>query len=766
MKKDNLSAKQKCRFLLWFWGIIIAGIIGIALIFTSIALGWIGYVPTQDELENPTNKFATEIFSSDFEVLGTFFTARENRVNADYNELAPCLVQALVATEDARFYKHSGIDGKSTVRALFLLGRRGGGSTLTQQLAKQHYSKPTGNFWERLIQKPVEWVIAVQLERLYTKEEIIAMYLNKFDFLNNAVGIKTAAKVYFNTTPDQLRIEQAATLIGMCKNPTAFNPASHRETTRQRTKKRRNIVLAQMCKYHYITKAERDSLQQLDLVLNYHRVDHKLGSAPYFREYLRRYLQAKKPKRSNYANWQLKPYGQYYLDSLAWATDPLYGFIEKNPKSDGSHYSLYNDGLKIYTTIDSRMQRYAEEAVKQHLSELQGKFFKDQKGKKKAPFSRNTDDARINSIMNRAMRNTDRYRSMKKMHASDAEIEAAFNTPCEMNVFSWDGIIDTVMSPMDSIRYLKYFARTGMISIDPINGHVKAYVGGPDFTYFQYDMATQGRRQVGSTIKPYLYTLAMNNGYWPCTKVLDQKVTLYDKLGRPFTPRGSKGTGEEITLRRGLQTSNNNISAYLMGQFTPETLAKLMRSFGIRGYIDPTVSLCLGSCDVTVGEMADAYTTFPNKGIRIEPLFVTRIEDNNGNIIASFVPRTTEVIDETTSYKMIDIMRAVVDGGTGSRIRSRYGITAPACGKTGTTNDNSDGWFIGYVPSLVTGVWVGFEDRDIHFTNMSEGQGASMALPIWGLYMKKVYGDPSLGYSQSEHFNVPERFDPNEGCRQ
>lgn len=764
MTQKGFTQKSKTKILTIIWGTVLTGILCVTAIFFFIAKGWIGYVPPLRELENPKNNAATQIFSSDGKVLGTFFIAEENRVSCNYNEISEHVIHALVATEDERFYKHCGIDGKSTLRAFLFLGKRGGGSTITQQLAKQHYSAPAKNVFQRAIQKPVEWVIAVQLERIYTKEEILAMYLNKFDFLNNAVGIHTAARVYFNKEPKDLKIEEAAMLIGMCQNPSLYNPASRKEATRERARARRNVVLNQMYKNDFISKAERDSLQQTEVALDFHRVDHKDGVAPYFREYLRRYLQAKEPKRSDYAKWQLSNRGQFYQDSVAWVNDPLYGFLEKYRKKDGSKYSLYYDGLRIYTTINYDMQVAAEEAVKEHLTKLQKDFFADKKGNPKAPFSRNVDDERIESIMKRAMKNTDRYRMMKKAGASESKIEKAFNTPVEMTVFSWAGELDTIMTPMDSIRYLKHFARTGVMSMDPVNGHVKAYVGGPNFTYFQYDMATMGRRQVGSTVKPYLYTLAMNEGYCPNTHVVDQKITLYDALGRPFTPRGNAGTGQVITLLRGLQTSNNNISAYLMSLFTPEQLVALMRSFGIQGPIDPTVSLCLGSCEVTVGEMVDAYTTFPHKGVRMSPIFVTRIEDKNGNVIEEFHSTPTEVIDESTSYKMITMMRAVVDGGTGSRIRSRYGITAPACGKTGTTNDNSDGWFIGYVPRLVTGVWVGFEDRDIHFTNMAEGQGASMALPIWGLYMQKIYNNKKLGYSQEENFEIPAEYNPNRDC--
>lgn len=767
MSKETITTKQKRRFLIWFWSIFGVGILLAVFLFYLIAKGWIGYMPAIDELENPKNKYATEIYSSDMEVIGRFFIAKENRINVTYNELSPNLVNALIATEDIRFHKHSGIDGWALARAVVLRGifhqkSAGGGSTITQQLAKQLYSPPARNLLQRALQKPIEWVISVQLERLYTKEEIMTMYLNKFDFLNNAVGIKTASQVYFGTTPDKLTIEQAATLVGMCKNPWLYNPVRRNEKSTQR----RNVVLKQMEKADFITEEELDSIKQIPLTLDYHKVDHKLGLAPYFREYLRRLLTAPKPDRRDYTSWHLVPYGQYYMDSLAWETDPLYGFIEKNPKSDGSKYNLYTDGLKIYTTIDSRMQRYAEEAVEKHFKELQASFFKEQKNRKKAPFARYISDEDIDKFMRQAMTQTDRYRSMKRNGATEAEITEAFNTPVEMSVFSYDGIIDTIMSPLDSIRYNKHFARCGFMSMDPSSGHVKAYVGGPDFSHFQYDMVNMGRRQVGSTIKPFLYTLAMNEGLWPCDKTINQPITLKDGLGRDFTPRNASKAriGEEVTLRWGLANSNNWITAYLMSLFTPEQLVKLMRSFGIKGELIPVISIALGPSEVTVAEMVNAYTTFPNKGIRIDPIYVTRIEDANGNLVAEFMPKTTEVIDEETSYKMLNMLTSVMDNGTGIRVRYRYNVNAPAGGKTGTTQNNSDGWFIGFTPTLVSGVWVGWEDRSVHFSNMAEGQGASMALPIWAYYMDKVLKDPELGYDPNERFDIPSWFDPNAGC--
>lgn len=768
-KKDvEKKSKGKKIFLGVFWGLFLVGILTAVLLFWMITKGWLGYLPDIDELQNPKNKYATEVYSADLQLLGRYFYSKDNRVGVNYADISPNVINALIATEDERFMDHSGIDGRALMRVLiktaFLQQRSaGGGSTITQQLAKQLYSPQADNIFERALQKPNEWVIAVELERLYTKQEIITMYLNQFDFLNNAVGIKSAAQVYFNTTPANLSIEQAATLVGMCKNPSYYNPVRHNERTRER----RNMVFHQMVKADFITQAECDSLQQLPLELDFHRVDHKLGLAPYFREYLRRIMTAKEPKESNYASWQQQ---QYLEDLDDWNNNPLYGFCNKNKKADGTPYNIYSDGLRIYTTIDSRMQQYAEEAVNEHMQELQEKFFKEKKGRSYAPFSRHLTQEEISSIMTRTKRQSERYWGMKREGATEAEIDSAFNTPVEMEVFSYNGMIDTIMSPMDSIRYHKYFLRCGMMSIDAKSGYVKAYVGGPSFEQFQYDMATRGRRQVGSTIKPYLYTLAMEEGMWPCDKTIYQPITLMDANGIPWSPRNSDSKaddliGKEVTLQWGLTNSNNWISAYLMSLYTPESFVKLLRSFGMRGPIDPVVSLCLGPCEISVAEMVDAYTAFPNKGIRIEPLYVTRIEDRNGNVIASFTPKTHEIFSEETSYKMITMLRNVIDHGTGVRVRYRYGLEMPMGGKTGTTQNNSDGWFMGFTPSLVTGVWVGGEDRAIHFDRISDGQGASMALPIWALYMKKVLANPETGYSPMEEFDIPEDFNPNAGCQ-
>lgn len=758
-KKQSVSPTFKKKFLCWFWGIFAGGVLLVVLIFWMITKGWLGYLPPLDELQNPKNRFATEVFSSDMQSLGRFYR-KENRVGVTYDQISPYMIDALIATEDARFYNHTGVDAKGLTRAILMLGRAGGGSTITQQLAKQLWSPRANNIFERALQKPIEWVIATKLERLYSKEEILTMYLNQFDFLYNAVGVKSAAQVYFSTTPADLKIEEAATLVGLCKNPALYNPIRRPE----RALARRNTVLGQMCKYDYITPEVRDSLQALPIDIKYQSVDHKQGLAPYFREYLRGVLTAKQPKASNYPEWNKQ---QYEIDLKQWKENPLYGFCNKNHKPDGTPYDLYQDGLRIYTTIDSRMQQYAEEAVNEHIQALQKDFYKEKKGKSYAPFSRDLSREEIDGIMNRAMRQTDRYRAMKKDGKSETEIREAFNTPVEMRVFSYNGMIDTVMTPLDSIRWNKYFLRCGFMSMDPHTGTVKAYVGGPNFSQFQYDMVNTGRRQIGSTVKPYLYTLAMDEGMWPCDSTVNDSVTLIDGNGVRWTPRDThvKNRGEMVTLNWGLQQSSNWITAYLMSLYTPEQLVRLMRSFGIEGQLDPVVSICLGPCEVSVKEMVDAYTTFPNKGIRVEPLYVTRIEDNNGNVLATFTPKTYEIISETTAYKMIYMLRNVMDHGTGVRARLRYGLKAPMGGKTGTSQNNSDGWFVGFTPSLVSGVWVGGEDRSIHFDRMALGQGANMALPIFSLYMQKVYADPNLGYDTAEQFDIPAWFDPEQGCK-
>ena len=749
---------KKVVKILWILIALIALVC--VFIFFSIAKGWIGYMPPVEDLENPNYKFATEVFSDDGKVLGTYSYSKENRVFVGYNDLSPYVINALIATEDVRFAEHSGIDAIALTRAVvkrgvFMQKNAGGGSTITQQLSKQLYSPSADNIMERLFQKPIEWVIAVKLERYYTKEEILTMYLNKFDFLNNAVGIKTAAFTYFGCEPKDLKIEEAATLIGMCKNPSLYNPVRFNE----RSRGRRNVVLDQMRKAGYISEAECDSLQTLPLKLIYNRVDHKEGLATYFREYLRGVLTAKKPDKADYRGWQMQ---KYYEDSLDWENNPLFGWCEKNTKKDGTKYNLYTDGLKIYTTIDSRMQKYAEEAVTEHLKELQGYFFKEKKGAKKAPYTFRLTQEQVDEILGRAMRLSDRYRIMKKDGASEAEIKKAFDTPEEMSVFSWEGEKDTIMTPMDSIRYYKFFLRAGFMSMDPHNGYVKAYVGGPNYHYFQYDMAMVGRRQIGSTMKPFVYSLAMENGISPCDQIRHVEYHGFDENGTPWSPRNAnnKRYGEMVTVKWGLANSDNWITGHLMGKLNPYNLKRLIHTFGVRNReIVPSIALCLGPCEISVGEMVSAYTAFANKGLRVSPLFVTRIEDNDGNVLATFSPEMQEVISVSSAYKMLVMLRAVINEGTGGRVR-RLGVKADMGGKTGTTNYNADGWFMGFTPSLVSGCWVGGEDRDIHFDTMLHGQGASMALPIWAKYMVKVFGDKTLGYDENETFQLPDGYDP------
>jgi len=743
------------------WGLLALGVVLGVLGFTAISKGWIGYMPPIEEMQNPINRFATQIYSADGKLMGTWNYNRENRVMVDYTQLPPSLIHALVATEDVRFYDHSGIDFFALGRAIVkrgLLGQKsaGGGSTITQQLAKQLYSGTAHSVMERLFQKPIEWVIAVQLEKNYTKDEIIALYLNYFDFLHNAVGIKTAANTYFGKDPKDLSVTESAVLVGLCKNPSYFNPVRHPD----RALDRRNVVLHQMRKADYITQEEYEQYTKQPLDLKFHVADHKDGIATYFRDFLRRYMMAKQPEKSDYPSWNMV---KFFTDSIAWETDPLYGWCNKNRKRDGEPYNVYTDGLKVYTTIDSRMQAYAEQAVYEHVAKfLQPAFTKEKKGRKTAPFSGSLTVDQVNSIMMRSVRQCDRYRAMKAAGASEEQIMNAFRTKTEMSVFSYHGVIDTVMTPLDSIRYYKSFLRTGFMSMCPQNGHVKAYVGGMDFMHFAYDMAMEGRRQVGSTIKPFLYSLAMENGFSPCDLAPNVQQT-YMVAGQAWTPRnGSKARyGEMVTLKWGLQQSNNWISAYLMSKLNPQAFVTLLHEYGIRNpEIHPSMSLCLGPCDITVGEMVSAYTTFVNHGIRASHMFVTKIEDNEGNVIAQFQPRMNEVISEESAHKMLYMLKAVVDGGTGGRLRFRYGLKGELAGKTGTTNNNSDAWFMGIAPTLVSGVWVGGDDRDIHFDSMAMGQGATMALPIFALYMQRVYKDSTLNYSPTAVFDLPAGYNP------
>jgi len=748
-------------FVRLLWTLIILFVLGAGVAFYAISEGWIGYMPPIEDLQNPINRFATQIYSSDGKLIGTWNYNRENRVMVDYTKLSPHLVHALVATEDARFYEHSGIDFYALGRAVIkrgLMGQKsaGGGSTITQQLAKQLYSEHASTTMERLLQKPIEWVIAVKLERNYTKDEILTMYLNYFDFLHNAVGIKTASNTYFSKDPIDLTVNEAATLVGLCKNPSYFNPVRNPERSRER----RNIVLGQMVKEGYLSQADYDKYSAEPMQLRFHIADHKDGLATYFRDFLRRYMTAKKPERALYASWNMV---KYHVDSINWVSDPLYGWCNKNKKHNGDYYSIYTDGLRVHTTIDSRMQKYAEQAVYEHVVKfLQPNFNEGKKSKANFPYSSSLTSQQVQQVLMRNIRQCERYRVMKENGASEDEIQKSFRTPVPMSIFTYHGSVDTTMTPLDSIKFYKSFLRTGFMSICPQNGHVKAYVGGLDFMHFAYDMVMEGRRQVGSTIKPFLYSLAMENGFSPCDLAPNVQQT-YIVAGQPWTPRNSGRAryGEMVTLKWGLQQSNNWISAYLMSKLSPQAFVDLLHQYGINNPdIHPSMALCLGPCEITVGEMASAYTAFVNHGIRASHMFVTKIEDGEGNVIAQFTPRMNEVISEESAHKMLYMLKAVVDGGTAGRLRFKYNLKGDLAGKTGTTNRNSDAWFMGLTPTLVNACWVGGDDRDIHFESMSMGQGATMALPIFALYMQKVYQDKHLGYNENAIFDLPEGYDP------
>ena len=759
--QDIKRAARTKKMIRALWTINFCGVALVMLIGVMIYHGYIGYMPPVEELLNPEYRFASRLFTSDGVEMGRFYQSRNNRVYADYSEISPNVINALIATEDERFMQHSGIDIMALSRVLFktiLLRQKnaGGGSTITQQLAKQLYSPESDGLMDRFIQKPVEWAIAVKLERYYTKEEIIKIYLNQFDFLNNAVGIKTAAHVYFNTTPDSLKIEQAAMLVGMAKNPSLYNPV--RADRKDAAVGRRNVVLQQMLKADLITEAECDSLCALPLDVKFTKVDHKDGIAPYFREAVRLMMQAKEPRRGDYPDWDQQ---RFVDDSIQWATNPLYGWVEKNPKPDGTKYNIYTDGLRIYTSIDSRMQKYAEEAVIDHLKNTLQPQFDREKGSR-GPYTTNSAELgqlTPRKLIDRAIRQSERYRVLKNAGMSDAEIMEEFDKPVDMTVFSYDGgQVQKTMSPRDSVVYQKMFLRAGFMSMDPLTGQVKAYVGGPNFHFFQYDMAGVGRRQIGSTVKPFLYTYAFEEGFTPCDMFLNAQPSITLPTGEVWAPRntGHARIGEMVDLYWALTNSNNWISARLMSELSPSTLARTMHTFGITNHLDPVVSLCLGPCDVSVREMVTAYTAFSNKGLRVDPIYVTKITDNNGNVISEFTPQYTEVMSQEAYFKMVNILQNVINSGTGSRLRrAPYNITAVMGGKTGTTNYNADGWFMGFTPNLVSGVWVGGDERYIHFNRMAQGQGAAMALPIYGLYMKKVYADKSLPYSQTLQFPEP-----------
>jgi penicillin-binding protein 1A len=742
-----------------FWSTFLLFIGGACLFFYLIALGKLGFMPTFEELENPTSRFSSEIYSADGKLIGKYFRGNENHRHTDYSDIPASVISALIATEDARFYNHSGIDARGLLRVIkgLLSGSTssGGGSTISQQLAKMLFPRdPRQGTAGLVLQKFREWVIAVKLERSYSKEEILAMYLNKFDFLNLAIGINAAAHVYFGLPLDSLRVEQSAMLVGMAKNPSLYQPTRFPERTRER----RNVVLSQMKKYGMITATRYDSLKTLPLAINFQKEDHKEGPGTYFREHLRLYMTADKPDKNAPAyRWNS---AQYSLDSLAWETDPLYGWCNKNRKTDGSPHDIYADGLKIYTTLDTRLQRHAEEALVEHLGKtLQPELDKEIARLPNAPFSSDTRPARVDSIMNRAIQSSERYKSMRRAGATADSIRRAFRAPVKMSIFTFDGVRDTIMTPLDSLKHYKSLLRGAFMVMNPATGHVKAYVGGTDFRYFMYDMVSTGRRQVGSTIKPIIYTLAMREGLDPCQKILNVPQTFILHTGEPWTPRNSTQAreGEMVTLKWGLANSVNNISAWVVRQYGPEAAAGMAHDMGITSPVPAVPSIFLGSAEITLREMVATFAVFPNKGLYNPPLMVTRVEDKYGNPLDTFKAESREVINADIAYLMTNLLEEVVNRGTGTRLRKKYKLPNPMGGKTGTTQDHADGWFIGFTPALAGGVWVGAEDRDVHFESLALGQGANMALPVWALFMQRVNADPSLRLAPEE-FERPPSF--------
>ena len=746
----------KKKIVKWFWLLFTLPVV---MVCGLIALVWaFADIPSFEELENPDSKLATQVIAEDGEILTTFHI--ENRSYVTFGELSQNLVNAAVATEDVRFYNHSGIDFKSLGRVAVktLLGgdsSQGGGSTITQQLAKTLYPRqdvsskiPGVSIIKMVWIKLKEWVTAVKLERSYTKDEIMNMYMNAIFFGSNAYGIKAASQTFFAKAPSELTVEEAATLVGMVNKPTRYNPVLNPD----KSLVRRNFVISQMEKAGFISKEECDSIQQIPIALSYQIQDHNAGLGPYFRDMLRRTMNAKEPKRSSYAQYE-----DYVVDSLQWADNAFYGWLNKNTKADGSKYNLDKDGLRIYTTINYKMQKYAEEAVAEHLGkDLQKSFWRDLRWKKNKPFSDDIEPEMIDQLMKQARRWSDRYRIMKANGASEAQIRKSFSEPVKMRLFSWNknGYVDTLMTPDDSIKYYKSHLRAAFMAIEPHTGHIKAYVGGPNYRYFKYDNVRQGKRQVGSTIKPFLYTLAMQEGMTPCDRVVNvpQTFLVNDTTWTPKSTDKDEWIGQTVTLKWGLTKSSNNISAYLMKQYGPHAMADMMRKMGVGSHIDETYSLCVGSADISVYEMVSAYNTFPSQGVFVTPIFVTRIEDNMGNVIGEFNNTKREAIGEHTAYLMANLMQGVVNSGTGVRLRAKYGLKGEIAGKTGTTNDQSDGWFIGYTPSLTAGVWVGAEDRQVHFESLALGGGSNMALPIWGLFMQKVLADGTLGIDENDRF--------------
>ncbi len=759
-----MKASTQKKITRWFWALVTLPVAALLVALLLVAL--FAKIPSFEQIENPDSNLATLLISEDGKIINTYHI--ENRSYVSYDQIPRHVIDAAVATEDERFYRHSGIDFRGLGRVAFktlLMGdsSQGGGSTITQQLAKTLYPRqdirsriPGGRQLKMVGIKLKEWITAVKIERNYTKQEIVTMYLNQIFFGGGAYGIKAASNTFFAKDPEDLTVEEGACLVGMVNKPTRYNPALNPESALAR----RNHVLRQMRKNRYLSRNELDSIAQIPIVVNYRQQDHTSGYGPYFRDMLRKFMNAQQPKRSSYAQVE-----DFRADSLAWKDNPLYGWLTKNPKPDGSQWDLDRDGLRIYTTIDSRMQKYAEQAVAAHLGkELQNTLNRELRHRRHFPFADDVEKDDIDRLMRNGRRWSDRYRGMKEDGASEAEILKAFNEPAPMRVFAWNkqGWVDTVMTPNDSIRYYKSFLRAAIMAIEPNTGNVKAYVGGPDYHFFKYDNVGQGKRQVGSTFKPFLYTLAMQEGYTPCDKVANTTYTI-NVNGEDWAPQ-SEVDDRMVTLKWGLTNSRNNISAFLMKQFGPFALVDICRKMGVSSYLDPVVSLCVGSCDLSVMEMVAAYNTFPGRGVYSYPMFVTRIEDNSGNVLATFSTRKREAISEVTAYKMVNMMQGVVNDGTAGRIRWRYNIQGDIAGKTGTTNDNSDGWFIGFTPKLTAGVWVGAEDRQVHFMSTALGGGNNMALPIWALFMQKVFADPTIPIGPQDVFVPPLGWTADQLC--
>ncbi len=754
-----MNAKTRKTLILIFWIVLTAPVLLLVLLVGGVWL--FAEIPSFAELEHPDNNLATQVISQDGVVLSTFHI--ENRTYVSYEEISPFVVQAAVSTEDVRFYNHCGIDfrGLARVAVKTIVGRdssQGGGSTITQQLAKTLYPREDmsgksaiAKVGRMVVIKVKEWITALKLERNYTKNEIMAMYLNSIFFGSGAYGIKAAAETFFATDPASLSIEQAAMLVGAVNKPTRYNPALHPE----RAIARRNLVISRMRSAGYITESQMLESQATPIELKYQVQDHNSGLAPYFRDMIRREMSAEKPKRSSYRYEE-----EYVADTVRWAHDGFYGWLNKNRKPDGSRYNLDRDGLRIYVTIDSRMQRYAEEAVAQQLGgNLQKQFDREMRSRRNPPYPNKMETSTYNTIMGQARKWSERYRSQKREGKDEKDILAQFSVKTPMRLFAWNdkGYVDTLMTPDDSIKYYKSILRAGFMAIEPSTGHVKAYVGGPNYRYFKFDNVRQTKRQVGSTVKPFLYTLAMQEGMTPCDRVVNMPQTFVvgDTTWTPRSTDRADWIGKTVTLKWGLTHSSNNISAYLMRQFGPASMAKMMHKMGVKSHLDEVYSLCVGPVDLSLCEMVSAFNTFPSKGVYTEPVFVTRIEDSDGNLLSEFSGRRTEAISERTAYLMVNLMEGVIDHGTGRRLRWGYNLKGQIAGKTGTTNDNSDGWFIGYTPKLTAGAWVGGEDRMVHFKELAQGSGSATALPIWGIFMKKCLADPTLGFSENDVFETP-----------